>query len=56
LYSVIEQFGQPIVSNGSPLTKLHHGAFDAHLIGVDPDYPSPTGCSKFMTARFSNSG
>jgi len=33
-----EQLGQPIVSNGLPLTKLHHAAFDAHLIGVDPDY------------------
>jgi putative restriction endonuclease len=33
-----EQLGQPIVSNGFPLTKLHHAAFDAHLIGVDPDY------------------
>ena len=29
---------QPIVSNGLPLTKLHHAAFDAHLIGIDPDY------------------
>ena len=34
----IEQLGQPIVSNGLPLTKIHHAAFDAHLIGVDPDY------------------
>jgi putative restriction endonuclease len=33
-----EQFGQPIVSNGLPLTKLHHAAFDAHLIGIDPDF------------------
>jgi putative restriction endonuclease len=33
-----EQFGQPIVSNGLPLTKIRHAAFDAHLIGVDPDY------------------
>ena len=33
-----EQFGQPIVSNRLPLTKLHHAAFDAHLIGIDPDY------------------
>jgi putative restriction endonuclease len=24
-----EQLGQPIVSNGLPLTKLHHVAFDA---------------------------
>jgi putative restriction endonuclease len=33
-----EQLGQPIVSNGLPLTKIHHAAFDAHLIGIDPDY------------------
>jgi putative restriction endonuclease len=32
-----EQLGQPIVSNGLPLTKIHHAAFDANLIGVDPD-------------------
>jgi putative restriction endonuclease len=30
--------GQPIVSNGLALTKIHHAAFDAHLIGVDPDF------------------
>jgi putative restriction endonuclease len=29
-----EQLGQPIVSNGLPLTKIHHAAFDAHLIGI----------------------
>ncbi len=33
-----EQLGQPIVSNGLPLTKIHHVAFDAYLIGVDPDF------------------
>ncbi len=33
-----EQFGQPIVPNGIPLSKTHHAAFDAHLIGIDPDY------------------
>ncbi|MCY4128038.1 MAG: HNH endonuclease [Gammaproteobacteria bacterium] len=33
-----EQFGQPIVPNGIPLSKIHHAAFDAHLIGIDPDY------------------
>jgi putative restriction endonuclease len=32
-----EQLGQPVISNGLPLTKIHHAAFDAHLIGVDPD-------------------
>jgi len=33
-----EQLGQPVVSNGLPLTKLHHAAFDANLIGIDPDF------------------
>lgn len=31
-------FGQPVVPNGIPLSKIHHAAFDAHLIGIDPDY------------------
>ena len=31
-----EQLGQPILSNGLRLTKLHHAAFDAHLIGMTP--------------------
>ena len=33
-----EVFGQPVVPNGIPLSKLHHAAFDAHLIGIDPDF------------------
>ena len=33
-----ELLGQPVVPNGMPLSKLHHAAFDRHLIGVDPDY------------------
>ncbi|MEN3746071.1 HNH endonuclease [Sphingomonas sp. HF-S3] len=33
-----EQLGQPIVANGLPLSKVHHAAFDANLIGVDADY------------------
>ena len=33
-----ERLGQPIVANGLPLSKIHHAAFDAHLIGIDPDY------------------
>lgn len=33
-----EQLGQPVVQNGIPLAKTHHAAFDAHLIGIDPDY------------------
>lgn len=30
--------GQPTVVNGLPLSKIHHAAFDTHLIGIDPDY------------------
>jgi putative restriction endonuclease len=33
-----EKYGQPVVPNGIPLSKLHHAAFDAHLIGIDADY------------------
>ena len=33
-----QALGQPIVPNGLALSKIHHAAFDAHLIGVDPDY------------------
>src|SRR6185295_4418062 len=33
-----EQLGQPVIPNGIPLSKIHHAAFDAHLIGIDPDY------------------
>jgi putative restriction endonuclease len=33
-----ERFGQPIIQNGIPLSKIHHAAFDSHLIGIDPDY------------------
>ena len=33
-----ELYGQPVVPNGLPLSKIHHAAFDAHLIGIDPDY------------------
>lgn len=29
-----ETLGQPIVPNGLPLSKIHHAAFDAHLLGV----------------------
>jgi putative restriction endonuclease len=32
-----ELYGQPIVSNGLPLSKIHHAAFDAHLLGIDAD-------------------
>lgn len=29
--------GDPVVSNGLSLCKIHHAAFDAHVIGVEPD-------------------
>jgi putative restriction endonuclease len=34
----LEDEGLPIVPNGLPLSKVHHAAFDANLIGVDPDF------------------
>lgn len=33
-----EQLSQPVVPNGIPLSKIHHAAFDAHLIGIDPNF------------------
>lgn len=33
-----ERLGQPVVPNGLPLSKIHHAAFDAHLIGIDADF------------------
>jgi putative restriction endonuclease len=33
-----ELLGQPVIPNGIPLSKIHHAAFDAHLIGIDADY------------------
>ena len=32
-----ELLGQPVVPNGITLSKIHHAAFDGHLIGIDPD-------------------
>ena len=29
--------GQPVVANGLALSKIHHAAFDNHLIGIDAD-------------------
>ena len=29
--------GEPIVSNGLGLCKIHHSAYDAQIIGIDPD-------------------
>ncbi len=33
-----EELGQPVVPNGLLLSKLHHAAFDANFIGIDPDF------------------
>ena len=30
--------GEPVVSNGMSLCKLHHAAFDRHFLTVRPDY------------------
>ena len=32
-----EELGQPVIRNGIALSKIHHAAFDANLIGIDPD-------------------
>lgn len=32
-----EELGIPIISNGLPLSKVHHAAFDANLIGISPE-------------------
>jgi putative restriction endonuclease len=33
-----ERLGQPVIQNGIPLSKIHHAAFDANLIGIDATY------------------
>ena len=33
-----EELGDPIVSNGLSLCKIHHAAFDCNIIGVTPDF------------------
>jgi hypothetical protein len=53
-----EQLGQPIVSNGLPLTKLHHAAFERTSSASTPitEFTSPIGCSKSMMAHSSEFG
>ena len=29
--------GEPVVTNGLGLCKIHHSAYDAHIIGIDPE-------------------
>lgn len=33
-----EAAGQPVVSNGLSLCKIHHAAYDQHLLGISPTY------------------
>lgn len=33
-----DPLGQPTVSNGIALCKIHHAAYDENLVGIDPDY------------------
>lgn len=33
-----EPMGQPVIKNGMALCKIHHAAFDANIMGVNPDY------------------
>lgn len=32
------EFGEPVVTNGISLCKIHHAAYDTNLMGVSPDY------------------
>ncbi len=33
-----DPLGEPIVSNGISLCKIHHAAFDSNILGITPDY------------------
>jgi putative restriction endonuclease len=33
-----EERGEPVVPNGLSLCRIHHGAFDVGILGIDPDY------------------
>ena len=33
-----QEMGEPLIINGLSLCKIHHAAFDAHFMGVTPDY------------------
>ena len=33
-----ETQGDPVISNGISLCKLHHAAFDRHILGITPEY------------------
>lgn len=33
-----ESKGEPVIQNGIALCKIHHAAFDANILGINPDY------------------
>ncbi len=33
-----EEGGEPVISNGLSLCKIHHAAFDKYILGITPDY------------------
>lgn len=33
-----EDLGEPIIENGLSLCKIHHAAFDQHILGISPDF------------------
>ena len=51
-----KELGSRLSRTGLPLTKIHHTAFNAHLIGVDPisESISLSGCSmsSALTERY----
>ena len=33
-----DETGEPVISNGLSLCKIHHTAYDKHILGISPDY------------------
>ena len=33
-----EDLGEPIIQKGLALCKIHHAAYDKHILGISPDY------------------
>ena len=33
-----EDSGEPVIQNGLSLCKIHHAAYDKHILGITPDY------------------
>ena len=42
-----DDLGDPIIPNGLSLCKIHHAAFDHHIIGITPDYTVKV-CQKIL--------